>query len=69
MRAEVRRDILNEMKAAEKEDKPSLTSIWDDVYAEYSEKQQSQRQELKQLMLKYPGEYDVRNYEGGVEAL
>lgn len=68
-RAAIRRDILSEMKVAEKEDKPSLTSIWDDVYAEYSEEQQSQRQELKRLMLKYPEEYDVDNYEGGVKAL
>ena len=57
------------MKAAEKEQKPPLTSIWDDVYAEYSEEQQSQREELKRLMLKFPEEYDTYNYEGGVEAL
>ena len=68
-RAAIRRDILSEMKAAEKEDKPPLTSIWDDVYEEYSEEQKSQRQELKRLMLKYPEEYDVDNYEGGVKAL
>ncbi|KAJ9494692.1 hypothetical protein H2202_009768 [Exophiala xenobiotica] len=68
-RAEIRRDILTEMKAAEKEQKPSLTSIWDDVYAEYSEEQLAQREEMKRLMLKYPEEYDVDNYEGGVQAL
>ena len=68
-RAEIRRDILVEMKAAEKEQKPSLTSIWDDVYAEYSEEQQSQREEMKRLMLKYPEEYDNQDYEGGVQAL
>jgi 2-oxoisovalerate dehydrogenase E1 component alpha subunit len=68
-RAQIRREILVEMKAAEKELKPALTSIWDDVYAEYSEEQRAQREELKRLMLKYPAEYDTQNYEGGVQVL
>ena len=68
-RTQIRKDILIEMTAAEKEKKPPLSSIWDDVYAEYSEEQEWQRQEFKRFMLKYPEEYDVRDYEGGVEAL
>jgi 2-oxoisovalerate dehydrogenase E1 component alpha subunit len=69
IRAQIRRDILSELKSAEKEKKPPLSSIFDDVYAEYSEEQESQRQELKRLMLKYPEEYDAEDYEGGIAAL
>lgn len=68
-RAEIRKDILMEMKVAENEQKPALTSIWDDVYAVYSEEQQAQRAEMKRLMLKYPEEYDIQDYEGGIEVL
>jgi len=69
LRMTTRKDILHEMKAAAREKKPPLTSIWDDVYAEYTEEQKLQRKELKRLMQKYPAEYDVHSYQGGIEAL
>lgn len=69
LRAQVRRSILQELKAAEKEKKPRLSSIFDDVYAEYSEEQKAQREELKRIMLKYPEEYDTADYEGGINSL
>ncbi|KAK5707370.1 hypothetical protein LTR17_020766 [Elasticomyces elasticus] len=68
-RAQIRADVLREMKSAEKELKPPLSSIWDDVYAVYSEEQLSQRAELKRIMLEYPDEYDIDEYEGGIETL
>jgi 2-oxoisovalerate dehydrogenase E1 component alpha subunit len=68
-RKQIRKDILSELKAAEMEKKPPLSTIFDDVYDEYSEEQQSQRDELKRMMLKYPEEYDIDDYEGGIQAL
>ncbi|EXJ76149.1 2-oxoisovalerate dehydrogenase E1 component, alpha subunit [Cladophialophora psammophila CBS 110553] len=68
-RNQIRKDILTELKAAEREKKPPLSSVFDDVYGEYSEEQEAQRKELKRLMLKYPEEYDVEEYEGGINAL
>ncbi|KIW34654.1 uncharacterized protein PV07_01421 [Cladophialophora immunda] len=68
-RNQIRKDILTELKAAEREKKPRLSSVFDDVYAEYSEEQEAQRQELKRLMEKYPEEYDAEDYEGGLKAL
>jgi 2-oxoisovalerate dehydrogenase E1 component alpha subunit len=68
-RIQIRRDILRELAAAEKEKKPPLSTIFDDVYADLSEEQEAQKQELRRLILKYPEEYDVHEYEGGVGGL
>ncbi|OAL39980.1 hypothetical protein AYO20_00893 [Fonsecaea nubica] len=68
-RTQIRRDILTELKAAEREKKPPLSSVFDDVYAEYSEEQEAQRRELRRLMEKYPEEYDADDYEGGLKGL
>ena len=68
-RTRVRKDILREIKVAEHEKKPPLSSVWDDVYAEYSKEQESQKEELRRLMQKYPAEFDAQDYEGGLDAL
>ncbi len=68
-RAQIRRDILQEVAAAEKEKKPPLSDIFADVYAELSEEQEEQRAEMKRLMLKYPAEYDVNDHVGGLAGL
>lgn len=36
-RSDIRRDVLTELAAAEKERKPALKSIFEDVYAELTE--------------------------------
>jgi 2-oxoisovalerate dehydrogenase E1 component alpha subunit len=68
-RTQIRKAILKELAAAEKEKKPALKAVFDDVYAELTEEQEAQRQELKRLMLKYPDEYDLHEYEGGIEGV
>jgi 2-oxoisovalerate dehydrogenase E1 component alpha subunit len=69
LRVQIRKSILRELADAEKQKKPPLSSVFDDVYANYSVEQEAQRQELKRLMLKYPEEYDAGDYEGGIAAL
>ncbi|CZR70027.1 probable 2-oxoisovalerate dehydrogenase alpha subunit, mitochondrial precursor [Phialocephala subalpina] len=66
-RKEIRKNILNELEAAEKEKKPALRAMFDDVYAELTEEAEAQKKELRRLMLKFPGEYDVDEHEGGIE--
>lgn len=68
-RSSIRKAILAELNAAEKEKKPPLESIFVDVYAELSEEMQEQREELRRLMTKYPAEYDFNEHQGGLEAL
>jgi 2-oxoisovalerate dehydrogenase E1 component alpha subunit len=68
-RTEIRKAILQELAAAEKEKKPPLKSIFTDVYAELTEEAEAQRQELRRIMTKYPDEYDTDSYEGGIRGL
>ena len=68
-RASIRKAVLEELAAAEGEKKPALANIFVDVYKELTEEAAEQRQELKRLMLKFPGEYDVAMHEGGIEGL
>ncbi|RSL87339.1 hypothetical protein CEP51_002308 [Fusarium floridanum] len=69
LRAQLRKDIIKELTAAENEKKPALRAIFSDVYAELTEEAEAQRQELKRIMLKYPEEYDFDQHEGGIEGL
>lgn len=68
-RSGIRKAVLRELAAAEKEKKPALKSIWTDVYAELSEEQEEQREELRRLMSEYPDEYDVDAHVGGINGL
>jgi 2-oxoisovalerate dehydrogenase E1 component alpha subunit len=68
-RQELRKDIVRGLMLAEREKKPKLESIFTDVYAELTEEAESQRQELKRLMLKYPAEYDTDQHAHGIEGL
>lgn len=68
-RSTIRAAILQELVTAEKEKKPALRGIFDDVYAELTEEAEEQKEELKRLMTKYPEEYDIDEHEGGIECL
>lgn len=68
-RQELRNEILLAFKKAEKEKKPPLRAIFEDVYEEMTEEAMEQRQELKDILTRYPEEYDVTDYEEGLEGL
>lgn len=68
-REKIRAAVLRELVAAEKEKKPALRGIFDDVYSELTEEQEEQKQELQRLMMKYPEEYDLNEHEGGIHGL
>ncbi|KAH6995226.1 thiamine diphosphate-binding protein [Ilyonectria destructans] len=68
-RAQIRKDIIHELKLAEREKKPALSAIFADVYAELTEEAEAQRQELKRIMSKYPQEYDCNQHVGGIGGL
>lgn len=69
IRAQIRKDIIKELTAAEKERKPALSAVFDDVYAELTEEQKEQKEELRRMMTKYPEEYDFDEHEGGLKGL
>ena len=68
-RAETRSAVLRELVTAEKQKKPPLRAIFDDVYAELTEEVQEQKEELRRLLTKYPEEYDADQHEGGIRGL
>ncbi|KAL2845113.1 thiamine diphosphate-binding protein [Aspergillus pseudodeflectus] len=69
LKKSVRKDVLRELVAAEKEQKPPLSAIFDDVYAELTQEAKEQREELRRLLQKYPAEYDVHEHRNGLGGL
>jgi 2-oxoisovalerate dehydrogenase E1 component alpha subunit len=68
-RKSIRSSVLDALVAAEREKKPALSAIFDDVYVELTEEAKEQREELRRLLEKYPGEYDVHEHENGLQGL
>lgn len=68
-RTKIRKEVLKAFAAAEKEKKPPLRSMFDDVYEEMTPGTKAQMGELKSLIERYPDEYDVSEFEGGKESL
>jgi 2-oxoisovalerate dehydrogenase E1 component alpha subunit len=68
-RAEIRKDVLKEFKAAEREPRPRLRGMFEDVYEEITEEAQSQIDELRGVIQRYGKEYDVSAFEGGLKGL
>lgn len=65
----LRREILKGFAEAEKEKKPALRTMFEDVYEELTDDLKGQMKELKEMLDKYPDEYDVAEYEGGKDSL
>ncbi|KAL1997749.1 hypothetical protein VTN02DRAFT_887 [Thermoascus thermophilus] len=68
-RDQVRRAVLAEFSAAELEKKAPLRSVFEDVYEELTEEQAEQRRELRRILETYPDEYDLREFEDGLQGL
>jgi len=65
----LRREILAGFAAAEREKKPPVRSMFEDVYEEMTPDLQRQMAELRGMLERYPDEYDLGEYEGGKESL
>ena len=68
-RSSIRKSVLEAFKRAEREKKPPLRSLWTDVYAELTEEQAEQMAQMRAIIQKYPEEYDVAEFEGGLDSL
>lgn len=69
LRADMRKNILDAYRKAEKEKRPPIGTLMKNVYAEPTEEQIEQMGKLRKIVEKYPNEYDVSGFEGGVEGL
>lgn len=68
-REELRRTVLAEFSAAEREKKPPLRTAFTDVYESLTEEQEEQIRELRRILETYPDEYDLREFEDGIKGL
>ncbi|RMZ81643.1 hypothetical protein DV737_g2387, partial [Chaetothyriales sp. CBS 132003] len=68
-RASIRKEVLREFAAAEKVKRPPLRDMFTDVYADIIPEQRAQMKELQRVLNKYPKEYQVSSFEGGVQSL
>lgn len=69
LRGSTRKEVLTAFESAEKEKKPSLRNAFEGVWEEMTEEQKAHITELRDLLERYPREYDVDMFEGGVSGL
>lgn len=65
----LRKEILKGISEAEKDKKPPLRSMFEDVYEGLTEDHKAQMKKLRETIEKYPNEYDVSEFEGGLDSL
>ncbi|RDW85645.1 hypothetical protein BP5796_03970 [Coleophoma crateriformis] len=68
-RGRIRKECLKAFAEAEKEKKPPLRSMFEDMYEELTPDLKAQMTELRDIIKKYPDEYDVSEFEGGIDSL
>ena len=65
----IRRDVLRAFSRAEREKKPPLRAMFEDVYEDLTPDLRAQIAELRDHLERYPDEYDLSEYEGGIDTL
>jgi 2-oxoisovalerate dehydrogenase E1 component alpha subunit len=68
-RERIRKEVLKAFAQAEKEKKPPIRSMFEDIYEELTPDLEAQMGELRGVIDRYPGEYDVSEFEGGKDSL
>lgn len=68
-RDSIRRDVLKAFSTAEKEKKPPIRAMFEDVYEELTPDLKAQMVQLYEHLEKYPDEYDLSEFEGGKSSL
>ncbi|KAF2116123.1 2-oxoisovalerate dehydrogenase subunit alpha mitochondrial precursor [Lophiotrema nucula] len=69
LRSSTRKEILQAFEKAEKDKKPPIKHMFDDVYESITEEQKTHIEELKDILTRYPKEYDIDQHDGGIESL
>ncbi|KAK0708149.1 thiamine diphosphate-binding protein [Lasiosphaeris hirsuta] len=68
-RESIRRDVLKAFSEAEREKKPPIRSMFEDMYENLTPDLQEQMKTLKKQIEQYPDEYDVGEFEEGAGSL
>ncbi|KAF2276705.1 uncharacterized protein EI97DRAFT_493795 [Westerdykella ornata] len=69
LRSSLRKKVLAAFDKAEKMKKPPIASAFEGVYEEITEEQKQHIEELRDILQRYPKEYDIDQHEGGIESL
>lgn len=69
IRSSIRKQVLHAFREAEKEKRPPLRSMMEGVYENMTEEQVEQMTMLRETIEKYPSEYDLSDFEGGLDSL
>jgi 2-oxoisovalerate dehydrogenase E1 component alpha subunit len=69
LRSSTRKEVLRAFEEAEKEKKPSIKNAFEGVWEELTEEQRAHVEEQQDIMRRYPREYDVEAFEGGMSGL
>ncbi|KAL8845377.1 MAG: hypothetical protein Q9176_000013 [Flavoplaca citrina] len=68
-RSRIRKEVLRAFAEAEKEKRGPLRGLFEDVYEGVTEEGKGQMGELRDVLERYPEEYDLGEFEGGVDSL
>ncbi|KAL5347707.1 hypothetical protein ACLOAV_007116 [Pseudogymnoascus australis] len=68
-RLSIKKELLKAFSAAEKEKKPEILSMFEDIYEELTPELKAQRAELKDILDRYPNEYDLSEFDKGKDSL
>lgn len=68
-RSSIRKEVLAAFNRAEKEKRPPIRKMFEDVYEELTDEQRGQMEALRDVVERYPDEYDLDEFEGGKDGL
>lgn len=68
-RDSLRKEILKAFSESEKEKKPPIRTMFEDVYEVMTDDLKQQMNELRGMIHRYPDEYDLGDFEGGANTL
>jgi len=68
-RGRIRKEVLKAFGEAEREKKPAIRGMFEDIYEEMTPQTEKQMAELRDMIERYPEEYDVSEFEGGKDSL
>lgn len=69
LRSDLRQEVLKAYRKAENEKKPGMAGVITDVYKDLTEEQIEQLERVKRLVEMYPDEYDLSDFDGGLESV
>ncbi|CAO1597033.1 hypothetical protein XANCAGTX0491_000863 [Xanthoria calcicola] len=68
-RSRIRKEVLRAFAEAEKEKRGPLRGMFEDVYEGVTEEGRGQMGQLREVLERYPDEYDWGEFEGGMDSL